>query len=263
MFLFKYQYCGPGTKLKKRLERGDQGVNELDKACKEHDIAYFQNSGDVQRREADNILANKAWKRFKSSEAKFGERATALAVAGIMKAKSKLGFGLKAMSKTRTISKEKVKKKENKATTRKELRNTIQAAKKAISIEKPISVETATKMAINAATAAVKKQRISQKDWTDNAPRVIPVPKIGGILPLVPIFAGLSALGALMGGSASVANAVMSAKNAKEKLMESDRHNKVMEAIAIGKNKRGNGVFLKPYRKGLGVYLNHKSSKNL
>lgn len=37
-----YQYCGPGTNLKKRLARGDPGINELDKACKEHDIAYSQ-----------------------------------------------------------------------------------------------------------------------------------------------------------------------------------------------------------------------------
>lgn len=29
-----YQYCGPGTKLKKRLARGDPGINPLDKACK-------------------------------------------------------------------------------------------------------------------------------------------------------------------------------------------------------------------------------------
>jgi hypothetical protein len=35
-----YNYCGPGTKLSKRLSRGDKGVNDLDEACKEHDIAY-------------------------------------------------------------------------------------------------------------------------------------------------------------------------------------------------------------------------------
>ena len=35
-----YQYCGPETKLRERLAREDPGVNELDRACKEHDIAY-------------------------------------------------------------------------------------------------------------------------------------------------------------------------------------------------------------------------------
>jgi len=28
-----YNFCGPGTKLQKRLERGDQGINPLDEAC--------------------------------------------------------------------------------------------------------------------------------------------------------------------------------------------------------------------------------------
>lgn len=35
-----YQYCGPGTKLEKRMERGDTGINKLDEACREHDVAY-------------------------------------------------------------------------------------------------------------------------------------------------------------------------------------------------------------------------------
>ena len=35
-----YQYLGPGTKLKKRLARGDQGINRLDKIAKQHDIDY-------------------------------------------------------------------------------------------------------------------------------------------------------------------------------------------------------------------------------
>ena len=40
-----YQYCGPGTKLVKRIALGDPGINPLDAACKEHDIAYSQNRG--------------------------------------------------------------------------------------------------------------------------------------------------------------------------------------------------------------------------
>jgi len=31
---------GPGTKLKKRLARGDLGINRLDKIAKQHDIDY-------------------------------------------------------------------------------------------------------------------------------------------------------------------------------------------------------------------------------
>ncbi|KAK9694272.1 hypothetical protein QE152_g33630 [Popillia japonica] len=81
--------------------------------------------------------------------------------------------------------------------------------------------------------------------------RVIPVPKKGGILPLIPIFAGLSALGALSGGAAAIAKAVNQASQAKKQLSEAERHNKTMESIAMGK-----GLYLKPYKKGLGLYLN-------
>ena len=35
-----YQYMGPGTHLKKRLKRGDPGINRLDKIAKQHDIDY-------------------------------------------------------------------------------------------------------------------------------------------------------------------------------------------------------------------------------
>jgi len=31
---------GPGTKLKKRLARGDPGINRLDRIAKQHDIDY-------------------------------------------------------------------------------------------------------------------------------------------------------------------------------------------------------------------------------
>ena len=82
------------------------------------------------------------------------------------------------------------------------------------------------------------------------SPRVLPVPsKIGGVLPsLIPLFAGLSATGALAGGPAGIAKAINDA--AKRSLEESKRHNATMEAIALGK-----GLYLKPYRNGLGLNL--------
>jgi len=55
------------------------------------------------------------------------------------------------------------------------------------------------------------------------------VPKKGGVLPLIPIFAGLSALGALTGG---VANVV---KMANEFNRKTPSH-------------LGNGVYLAPYK---------------
>lgn len=88
-----YQYCGPGTRLQQRLNRNDPGINKLDQACKEHDIAYSKYSDSNQRAIADKQLADKAWQRVTSSDASLGERATAYAVTNIMKVKNKLGGG--------------------------------------------------------------------------------------------------------------------------------------------------------------------------
>ncbi|KAJ8916405.1 hypothetical protein NQ315_014616 [Exocentrus adspersus] len=88
-----YRFCGPGTKLAKRLSRGDVGINGLDEACKEHDIAYSREKNLEQRHKADQNLGEKALKRFKSSNASIGEKAAALAVATAMKVKTKLGMG--------------------------------------------------------------------------------------------------------------------------------------------------------------------------
>ena len=37
-----YQYMGPGTHLKKLLQRGDPGINRLDRIAKQHDIDYLR-----------------------------------------------------------------------------------------------------------------------------------------------------------------------------------------------------------------------------
>jgi flagellar biosynthesis GTPase FlhF len=94
-----YNYCGPGTKLQQRLIRGDNGINGLDEACKEHDIAYSQNKNVQMRHEADKILAKKAMNRVRAGNASLGERIAALGVAGVMKAKVKLGMGLSSGAK--------------------------------------------------------------------------------------------------------------------------------------------------------------------
>lgn len=90
-----YNYCGPGTKLHKRLARGDRGINPLDEACKKHDIAYSQFNDTNTRNIADGELAAAASKRVTASDAKLGEKIAALGVANIMKIKRKLGMGLK------------------------------------------------------------------------------------------------------------------------------------------------------------------------
>ena len=75
-------YCGPGTKLKKRLIRGDSGINPLDAACKEHDIAYLKNRDNLgTRHAADKILTERAWKRVLAKDASLGEKAADWGVA--------------------------------------------------------------------------------------------------------------------------------------------------------------------------------------
>lgn len=64
------QYCGPGTHVETRIKRGDKGINKVDQACKEHDIAYktlsFAPVSQQRRhelsREADNKLEKAAKK---------------------------------------------------------------------------------------------------------------------------------------------------------------------------------------------------------
>lgn len=214
-----YQFCGPGTKLKKRLARGDPGINPLDQACREHDIAYGQSSEVSQRHEADRILARKAWQRVKAKDARLGERIAALGVAGAMKGKVAIGAGLKKKKK------DKAKKKKKTSTT---------AAKKRNSKKKTQN----------------GKNRKTKKTSKTKTKRVLPLPaKIGGFLPLIPlILAGLSAAGAIAGGASGIAKAVDSAKTNRKALEEAARHNKVMET-AIMTNRKGSGLHLEPWPK--------------
>lgn len=219
-----YNYCGPGTRLQERLLRGDKGVNKLDEACKYHDIAYT-NPNLSERHKADLQLMKMAKKRLHSKDASKGEKIASWIVGKVMKAKLKSGAGIKKfktfVSKIRSQVK-KLKSKDNK---------------------------TAIKYAYKAA------KKLFPKMCHVRLPRVIPIPKTGGILPLIPIFAGLSALGALAGGAAGIAKTINDYKTARQNLHETERHNKTMEAIAIGK-----GFYLKPYKKGNGLFL--KSTKN-
>lgn len=227
-----YQYCGPGTKLEKRLNRGDLGINLLDRACKAHDIAYSQSKDLAERHKADKLLQENAWSRVKSKEANLGEKSAAWLVTNTMKAKRKLGLGSmrKVAFRKAVFSK---------------VRNALKQYKGG-------KLKDGIKMSLKAARAAIKEAGGRKRVRT---PRIIPIPKTGGFLPLIPLFAGLSALGGLAGGAAGIARAVNKAKEARRQLEESQRHNKVMEAMAL----KGKGLYLKPYRKGLGLYMKPKN----
>lgn len=89
-----YQFCGPGTRLAKRLARGDRGINPLDAACREHDIAYSLSGEIADRHVADRALGERARERIAARDSTLGERAAAAAVWTAMKAKTKLGMGM-------------------------------------------------------------------------------------------------------------------------------------------------------------------------
>lgn len=222
-----------GTNLEKRLKRGDPGINPLDVACKSHDIAYSKHANSEERTIADKILQNEAMKRVFSKDASKMERAAALGVAAAMKMKRKIGAGFR---------KKKTQKKQVALTT------LIKNARNAIKKSKPEDVNSAIRVAV----AAVKKCKSGKR--VKNA-RIIKMPAVsGGVLPLIPIFAGLSALGSITSSVAGITNAIKRAKRGAMELEESKRHNRVMEATAIGNSKSGDGLYLRMY-KGRGLFL--------
>lgn len=220
-----YNYCGPGTKLEKRLLRGDRGVNKLDEACMHHDIAYANHTDLPNRHKADLQLLNMAKQRLKSNDAGKGEKLSSWLVSKVMKTKLKCGSGVKTFKSFVSKIRAKIKK------------------------LKPRD----SKTLINAAYLAAKK--IFPNIQKIRVPRVIPLPKTGGILPLIPIFAGLSALGTLAGGAAGIAKTVNDYKAGQQNLRETQRHNKAMESLKLGQ-----GLYIKSHKNGKGLFI--KSSKN-
>ena len=263
-----YQYCGPGTKVEKRVARGDQGVNPLDAACKRHDLAYLQNSDNLSERHlADYELEQSAWKRAKSKEASVGEKGAAWLVTNIMKAKQRFGMGVSSqLSGERSCKspcgRRGVKLPKGNGVSKK--RRCLKKVAFGSAIRRPIRVEllkaggkkiiernlmNASKIAVGAARRSLKKAGGKRKIRT---PRIIPIPKTGGVLPLIPIFAGLSALGSLAGGVAGIVRAVRTAKKSNDE--------KTGDALHLRSN--GNGLYLKPYRTGMGLYINNNNNIN-
>lgn len=220
-----YNYCGPGTNLKKRLQRGDKGINKLDEACMRHDIAYENHNNLDERHKADKELLNMANQRLRSKDASKKEKLASWLVSKVMKSKLKHGAGVKTF------------------------KNIVSSIRSSLKKSKPKNNKSAIKLAYNAA-----KKLINSKNKGVKLPRVIPLPKTGGILPLIPIFAGLSALGAMAGGAAGIAKTVNDYKSAQRNFEEAQRHNQVMESICLGK-----GLYMKPYKTGNGLFVKSKN----
>lgn len=93
-----YQYAGPGTRLEKRLARGDPGKNRLDRIAKQHDIAYSyaKNLQDKWRADEDMIrsidrLPGKKTLTEKNSEKNNASQETSQVVIFYSLLKNKIG----------------------------------------------------------------------------------------------------------------------------------------------------------------------------
>lgn len=246
-----YQYCGPGTKLEKRLERGDPGINKLDVACKDHDIAYATCEDTKSRRKADKALIARAFKRVFSGDAKLDERTAALLVSGLMSAKmglTKIGLGLGARKKKRTKRRKKRRKrggvtKKGKYTT--PFRKIVSSAKE--SIKKSKSDSLPLNKTIMAAIRSAKSVKGRKKVVM---PRVLKLPKFGGgsILPILPILSGLSAIGSITATAAGVMKAIKNIERGEKRIGHG------LDLIA-----EGSGFYLKPFQhSGHGINVIYK-----
>lgn len=246
-----YQYLGPGTKLHKRLARGDQGINPLDRAALKHDLFYDQHKDSTTRHIADKILEGEAWDRLKSKDAKLSERLAAAVTAGTMRVKRKLGLG---------IARKMLKKKKKQRKGKRKIRTTIgkaltfssavKLARAAVKRGKKNSKSMSDKELMKTSTKALKA--IRKKKFTkikNPTSRVIPLPQSGGALPLIPILAGLASMSTL------ASNAPTIVKNIKTILGFKNQ-----TGSGLGSpTSLGDGLFLAPYKKGYGIFLKPKN----
>lgn len=231
-----YRFAGPGTKLKERLARSERGINSLDELARSHDIAYENSNLLGDRRKADAILEDQAWENFKSGKTGLKEKAASWLVTTAMKAKRKIGGGGCGFKHAINAARKALKGKLDKSNIVKLMETCIAAAKKSIS--------------------AIKKKK-------NRMPRIIPIPRSGGMIPLISIFAGLSALGSLTGGISGMVKTIQewkSNRNAPVHLSEG----LYLTPHKDGKYKveKGAGLYLAPYKGGLLKKNIKKMSKN-
>lgn len=86
-----YKYCGPNTDLKIHLAHGERGVNKLDSACMEHDIAYAESTDLKFRCAADKLLILRAIRCIYANDSRIGERFAALFVSWVISIKFTIG----------------------------------------------------------------------------------------------------------------------------------------------------------------------------
>lgn len=261
-----YQYCGPGTNLKKRLARGDPGINPLDQACKLHDIVYSKEKKSEARNVADKALIARALARIYSKDAKFGERAAALLTTGLMGAKlglSKVGLGLK---KNKNRRRRRVKKrtkvrrsktaikggriggKKKHASRRSKVRKTITFGKVVRGVKASIKK---SNLKLSSLGDTIKAAIRSAKDLTHNktakVSRILKLPKFGGnVLPIVPILSALSAVGTIPASTVAVIKTIKKIQQATQQSGQMQK--KIGRGLYLTREASGRGFYLKPFK---------------
>lgn len=157
-----YNFLGPGTKLQKRLARGDTPINGLDAAAREHDISYSKTKDTKERNKADLVLADQAWERVKAKDSSLGERVAAYAVTNAMKLKAKLGMGCGVKKKPVTKKRK------------------VGAGMKKVGVRKKKVGVRKKKVGAGARRKPTKKKKKKKKIGVTT--RIIPIPKTGGKL---------------------------------------------------------------------------------
>lgn len=231
LHLPSYQYAGPFTDLKTRLKRGDPGINPLDQACKEHDIFYSTHPDTSSRHIADKQLENKAWQRVLDPDSSTSEKVAAYLTTNAMKIKRKMGMGLKKKKKSGGAL---------------SFGSIIRKAKTAVKGVKEKEIQNDSSLLrkkVNDALKAIGSRAGVRKM---SKTRIIPIPKTGGMLPLIPIIAGISKIGAIAGGTSAIVNALRDIVNLRKNMKNSSD---------TTQHQVGNGLFLAPHRKGYGLFL--------
>ena len=238
-----YNYLGPGTRLEEKLRNSVKPINPLDEAAKEHDIAYSRFQDLPNRHIADKILENRAWSRVTSRDASLGECAAAWLTTNAMKVKRKLGMGIKHRKRKlgRGIRKGKSKKRrigcKGSGLT---FRQLIAKGKKAIKGHKPSDIQGAVQKTL----VAYKKHKLKK-----GVPHVIPIPKSGGFIPIVPVLSALFRYGpAVYEGISTIVNGVKKLKQVRDDL----KQNKVGSG---GRVHIGNGISIGTHKRGYRLYL--------
>jgi hypothetical protein len=140
---------------------------------------------------------------------------------------------------------------------KKKRRNPSTSLKSLISIAKhAIGNETDLNAAVHRSLNAVRNAKSISGLPTVPSGRVIPIPKTGGVIPLVPIVAGLSALGVLGNTVSSVAKAVRDINVARRSFKGQQ------PSQGSGIVVTGTGAYLRPYRWGMGLSIASQRRKS-